>query len=587
MDDLEQLRTLLLKQEQESLSKLKIQLEKLDEESRTPAVLMGKISPLISSIIKKSYVEDKKVLMDVLSPIVLELIDKNYTESQDKVVKQIAPLIATAIKEQIKSHKDEIVDALYPVIGNMITRYVSKTFEDMLMSINNQIKNGLSLKTFSRKIKAKIHGISESELLLKENASTNIRTVFFIHKDTGTILSHTQNINNPINEPEMIASMMTAIRSFVNDWVDKNEKHHEINTIEYGGSKIVLEASGYSYLAVIVDGTVSNTTINKIREVLSKLVSLYGNEIKNFDGNMQSVPCDEFHTLISELIDNKKEEVTKKLHPIIYILPLIFVSWIIYLIYNNTIDNNIEKKANEILYKTPELTIYRLDVDVNNKEMIIKGVVPFEFYKELAYKNLENIKGIKNIKNSIQVIDTLDNPKEINDKIIYLNIFLNSKEGNKLNFEYTYPNLIIYGSVYNNKERQYIEEQFKSIEGLKNIKYKIDIIPPKIEDVIYFDENSSEILLNQEYKLINIINILHKLDDNLTLEIQAYRDFKGTIERNEILVKQRAENIMKYLKLKGNVSQKLVYVGVNEIPTNIDLENYPEQGRRAIFLWKK
>ncbi|PKN14062.1 MAG: hypothetical protein CVU67_07595, partial [Deltaproteobacteria bacterium HGW-Deltaproteobacteria-24] len=62
-----------------------------------------------------------------------------------------------------------------------------------------------------------------------------------------------------------------------------------------------------------------------------------------------------------------------------------------YIIYNNLVDDNLAKKANEILYKTPELTIYRLDVSVNNKEMIINGVVPFEFYKELAYKNLENI----------------------------------------------------------------------------------------------------------------------------------------------------------------------------------------------------
>ena len=586
MDDLKQLRNLLLKEEQENLSKLKIQLEKLDEESRTPEVLMDKISPLISSIIKKSYIEDKKVLMDVLSPIVLELIDKNYTESQDKVVKQIAPIIATAIKEQIKSHKDEVVDALYPVIGNMITRYVSKTFEDMLTSINNQIKNGLTFKTISRKIKAKIHGISESELLLKENASTNIRAVFFIHKQTGTVLSHAQNINNPINEPEMIASMMTAIRSFVNDWVDKNEKYHEINTIEYGGSKIVLEASGYSYLAVIIDGTVSNVTINSIRNTLSNLVSSYGKEIQNFNGNMQLLPTDEFYILISELINTKKEDISKKLHPLIYIFPLFLISGIIYIIYNNLVDDNLAKKANEILYKTPELTIYRLDVSVNDKEMIINGVVPFEFYKELAYKNLENIDGVKNIKNNIQIIDTLDNLKEIKDKIIYLNVALNQRDGNDIKYNYSYPNLTISGNTYNKKEKKNIEEQIKLINGLKTVNFDIKIVPPTIEDIIYFEENSSEILSNQEYKLIKIINLLNKLDDDLVLEIIAYRDYKGTIDRNAVLVKERAENIMKYLKLKGNISQQLVYRGVNEIPPNIDLQNYPEQGRRVVFLWK-
>lgn len=587
MDDLEQLRTILLKQEQESLSKLRVQLEKLDEESRTPTILMDKISPLISSIIEKSYTKDKKVLLDVLSPIVLELIDKNYTESQDKVVKQIAPLIVIAIKEQIKSHKEEIVDALYPVLGNMITRYVSKTFEEMLLAINNQIKSGLSFKSFTRKIKAKMHGISESELLLRENASTNIKTVFFIHKETGTILSHANNINNSVNEPEMIASMLTAIRSFVNDWVDKNDKYQEINTIEYGGSKIVLEASGYSYLAVIMDGTVSNKTINSIRDTLGKLVSLYGSEIKNFNGNMQTIPADNFHEIISELIQVKKEESSQKLHPIIYVIPLILASYFVYVIYNNMIDNKLEKKANEILYKTPVLTIYRLDAVVKNKELILDGIVPFDTYKSLAYDSIKDIQDIKSIKNNIQVIDTLNNPKEIKDKIDYLTMALNIKDGNKIQYAYDYPSLILKGSVYNSKELIYIKEQFKLIEGLKAIESKIEVIPPNIDAVIYFDHNSSDILLNQEYKLINIINILQNLDEDLILEVRGFSDLLGTIKRNSDLIDERAENIIKYLKLKGNVSQKLLKINSNEMPPNIDLENYPEQGRRAIFSWKK
>ena len=77
------------------------------------------------------------------------------------------------------------------------------------------------------------------------------------------------------------------------------------------------------------------------------------------------------------------------------------------------------------------------------------------------------------------------------------------------------------------------------------------------------------------------------LDDDLILEVKGFRDPTGTNERNTILVKQRAENIMKYLKLKGNVSQKIINEGINEIPSNIDFENYPEQARRVIFTWKK
>lgn len=233
------------------------------------------------------------------------------------------------------------------------------------------------------------------------------------------------------------------------------------------------------------------------------------------------------------------------------------------------------------------MTIYRLDVEVKNKNMKINGVVPFSFYKDLAYNNLKEIKEIVSLENNIQVIDSFNNPKDIYDKITYLTLALNIKEGNGIEYSYDYPNAKIFGKVFSKKEKKYVQEQFSLIKGLQNIEFSVEVIPPSIDDIIYFEQNSSQILPNQEYKLINIINLLHKLDEDLTLEIQGFRDYTGTIERNAILVKERAENIMKYLKLKGNVSQKLINVGINDIPENIDEQNYPEQGRRVIFTWKK
>ena len=204
------------------------------------------------------------------------------------------------------------------------------------------------------------------------------------------LLSHAQSQENEVTESEMIASMLTAIRSFINDWVDKNEKYQEINTIEYGGSKIILEASGYSYLAVIANGSVSQNVINNIHEVLSTLVSKYSKEIK--------------------------------------------------------------------------------------------------------------------------------------DKITYLLMLLNSKDENKIEYSYEYPNLQINGTVFNNKNKVFVIEQFKMIEGLKEVKFNIEVVPSNIDEIIHFDQNSAEISQDQEYKLISIINTLKNLDDDLILEVKGFRD---------------------------------------------------------------
>ena len=61
--------------------------------------------------------------------------------SSEHIKNIISPVVTTAIKDNIKSSRDDVVDSLYPIIGNMITKYVSRTFEDMINSINNKIRN--------------------------------------------------------------------------------------------------------------------------------------------------------------------------------------------------------------------------------------------------------------------------------------------------------------------------------------------------------------------------------------------------------------------------------------------------------------
>jgi outer membrane protein OmpA-like peptidoglycan-associated protein len=586
MDELKQLKELLLKEEKENLLQIQIQLNKLDEESKTPQVIIDKLTPLISSILDKSYTKDKELLLKTLSPLVLELIDKNYQESQDKVVKQIAPLITTAIKEQIKSHKDEVVEALYPVIGNMITRYVSKTFEDMLNSINSQIKHGLSFENIFRKIKAKIHGVSETELYLKENASSGISSAFLIDKNSGLVVSHVHNNEDAINEPEMVASMLTAIRSFVNDWIDKNDKFQELGTIEYGDKKILIEASGYSYLAVIANGMITSKTIDKARNVLSKIVLNHSDEIKNFNGDKNSISSKDINLLLSELLEIKKEEKEKKLHPLIYLIPLVFIGWLTYSFYHSNIDNTIKNKVNNIILKTPQLALYRLNIRVEDKILYLQGILPYDYYRELLVQKVQNIPNLESIENNVHVLEVSDNPKEIKDKVSYLVMLFNQKESVELDFRYKFPSLELLGKVWSNNELKSIKNEFSSIEGLSDITYHIKRETPKIHEVIYFDKDSSEILLTQEYKLIKLINLLNRLDKGLVLEVKAYRDNTGSKQHNKLLVENRALNIEKYLKLKGNISQEIKSLGINELPSNID-EKYPGQGRRVVFSLQK
>lgn len=585
MDELNKLRTLLIESEQKELRLLKEKIEELSTQTTDPKTIIKRISPILSSIIEKSSIKDEKLLTEALSPVVYKLIDQNFVESKDKITKQLSPLITQAIKEQIKNQKDEMVDVLYPILGNMISKYVSKTFEEMMNTINDQITNGLSFETYSRKIKAKIKGVSEAELLLNENAIASIRSVFLIHKETGIVLSHAEHEENPINEPEMIASMMTAIRSFVNEWIEQNKANHEIGTIEYGGSKIILEASGYSYLAVIVDGLVSTKTNERIRGVLENIVLENGEEIKNFNGDLSALPKEELQKKLTTLIyKNETKKKSKKTHPLIYILPILLISWLAWIFYNNHIDNSIKQNANKILYKNPKLTMYRISANTEEKVLTLKGVVPSLELKQIAQKNVENIKNIKEIKNHIIVIEQ-EKISLIKEKVEFLLTALNLNKD--IDLKYTLNNkneLTLSGELKNKKDKKFILKQFQNLSEISSIKDNIAIIPPFLDILIYFDLNSSQIKPDEEKKLIKLIDKLSNADENLVLKVIVSNDSIGSDNLNEKLNKKRFDNVKKYLESKGKISQEIKLFDKSEITNKVYIDKKTKHDRHIFFL---
>jgi outer membrane protein OmpA-like peptidoglycan-associated protein len=532
--------------------------------------------------------KQEKDLLKALSPLVNQLIDKNYEESQDKIASQMAPLIGSAIKEQIKNQKDDVVDALYPVMGNMISRYVSKMFEEMLNSINKQIQTGLSFETLSRKLRAKIQGVSETQLLLSETSSTNIRAAFLIHKDTGIVLAQAQSDINPINEADMLASMMTAIRSFVNDWVEQNEAHSELGEIEYGGSKIILEASSNSYLAVIVDGASYIKTNEKIRYTLDNIITQHSQDIKEFDGDLSSFPTDKIETLLTLLLEKDEEiQEDKKLSPIIFLLPLIFFLWLGWYLYNNYLDDKLSAQINSRLYTTELLTIYRLNAVSKDGNVILKGEVPFPYHKKLARSSIETIDGVKNIQNEIVVVKNSYDPMQVSSNIAYLLAGLNLDKGINISYDFDFDTLLLKGSVWDTKRKEKILQAVKKIKGIEKIHEEIGVKTPIIETILYFQKSKTELTISHQTKLIELITLLKELDSTIEIDITAYSDLLGNIKTNKKLMSIRAKNTARYLQNQGKLLQNIALKIISLPPEDINTMNNPDYARCVVITYKK
>ncbi|WP_457746818.1 BON domain-containing protein [Sulfurimonas sp.] len=537
----------------------------------------------------KKTVNEEDALENALSPVVNRLIDKNFENSGDKIASQIAPLIGGAIREQIKSQKDDIVDALYPVMGSMISKFVTKSLEELLSKINEQIQNGLSTQAIKRKIKAKIKGVSETELLLQENSEANIKAVLLIHKESGLLLAKAQNEQEHFSDTDMLASMMTAIRSFVNDWVESGRTNSELGEIEYGGNKIIIEASGYSYLAVIVEGAAYAQTYEKIRFTLEKIVLKYAEYIKEFDGNFETFPKEEITLELESLLHQETpEEANKasKTHPVLIILPLLLISYIAWYFYSSYVDEALQNKIQNRLSHTPQLTPFRIDTDVDNGKVTLNGKVPFSYHKELAQQELKNFKDIKELHNNIQVIPTLTDPLQVSANIAYLLKGINFNKGTNISYAFDYNKLTLNGYTANKKLLQKLLQELQNISGIQTVENRVVLKKIKINANLYFDTASTQLNNASINKLTDIAQKLKKSDINATIELKAYSDMIGNKETNRALAKKRIQTITNFLQEKVKLTNPIQYQIFDTPPASIDAKKEPKKARRITLQLK-
>ena len=322
-----------------------------------------------------------------LAPEIALSIQEQVRLDKESISRSIGPEMGKAIKAQIELERDAMVDALYPVIGSTISKYMG----EVINTINEKVENALSIEGVQRKIRAKIQGVSEAELILQEAIPYDIQAIFLIHKSSGLIIRELQPDLAHQLESDLLAGMLTAIQSFANDLITESS---ELGEIDYGEYKIILEVAGYCYLAVIVKGEPSKQFRQKIRSALSNLVLRHGNTIEVYDGDSSNIP-ESIELFLEKLLEEDNKQIssgrpTTLIWFAIIILGLIFVPWGIFK-YKNYVANRIEQHTAIELDAAPELSVYRLTPKVQKGKLILTGRVASEYLRNKAAQKAAKI----------------------------------------------------------------------------------------------------------------------------------------------------------------------------------------------------
>ena len=536
------------------------------EESKGEVV--SAIAPILDDLIESRADQDRQAMSAAIAPLISEAIAKQYSKHPKDIVQALGPAMGQSIKQQIILERDAMVDALYPIIGGTIAKYLAEA----IRNINEKVSEAFSVEGIKRKISAKIKGVSEAELILKEAIPFSVQAIFLIHKTSGLVISQVQPYEQGI-EADMIAGMLTAIRSFVNDCIAQSGEISELDAIDYGNSQIILEVAGHCYLAVITKGDAPKQFLEKMRQTLVKIIVEHGKPIETFDGDPDSVPP-QVKSLLETLIEIPAQQATNR-SPVALIgiglaaLSIIVVPWGIYS-YRNAINRSIEAKTVQALASSPELAVYRLNVKADGKKLRLEGKLPSEYLRSQAEQIARNAAPNSKLYNEIIAVEVPADPVLAAAEVKRVTSILNQTNGVLLKAEFKAGKVTLSGTANSFTDAKKITQAFAQIPGVKSVTNTIQLQPLKIDTRIYFERNSAQLTSVEASDKINQIKAFLSQHPETKLKIIAHTDKSGSPEQNQQLSLWRAKTVQNALIRAGVAPQRLEIEPTVEPPLNLE-----------------
>ncbi|MEG4148488.1 OmpA family protein [Microcoleus sp. Pol12B5] len=544
------------------------------------------IAPIIDEIINTKTRENRQSMGVAISPALTVGISHRMSESPDEIAMAIAPEMAAAIRQQIHLKREAMSDALYPIIGSTILKYIA----EMMREINEKLEASLSPEGINRKIKAKLQGISEAELLMKETTPLSVKAVFLIQTQSGLVISAVQKSEREQLESDMVAGMLTAIRAFVNDCISQSGNIAEIDAIEYGTSKIVLEVAGSCYLAVVMQGETRQWFKYKMRSIFNNIVQEYGTQIQSFNGDPATVPP-EVNSKLQKLIDTEVKVKSPKLPilPMIGLaaLGLIGVPWGIHQ-YRSRVAASLEADTNLALQSAPDLSVYRLVADVKDRVLEISGRVPNQNLRSKAEKIAQQAAPQSRIENKIIAVEVPPDPVLVEADVKRTAALLNKVESINISARYAEGKVAVAGSVSKVPDAQKITQAFEKIPGVKFVTNTVIIgtpPPPKIimPVRVYFGAGSASLQAKDVAEKLSKVKEYMEKNRTKNLRVVGYSDFKSTPAENQKLALERATNVKGILVRQGINGNRIQVASTKGRPEAVEANQPLWLSRLVVF----
>lgn len=209
---------------------------------------------------------------------------KQLMADKDALAAIIAPSLDSALRDKIQQNRAEMVDVLYPIIGQTVLRAVTEAIQDLARTVDARVRTSITPRAVLRQLKAQVAGVSSAELALRDALPFEVAEIFLIHRPTGLLLRHVSADAETAPDRDLVSGMLTAIRDFAADAFGRGQQS-ELEAIQYGDRRVLLEAAEHVYVAAVVEGIEPPGFRAALRELVLDVESRYRYVLRNYQGD--------------------------------------------------------------------------------------------------------------------------------------------------------------------------------------------------------------------------------------------------------------------------------------------------------------
>jgi hypothetical protein len=241
-------------------------------------------------ILRRRAQTDSEGLIARVTPVLGDMIGRSIRDSRDDMAEALGPIMGEAIRVQIRESRDDMAEALYPVIGSTVQKAIAEFLRELQRNIDARFKDAFGPRGIIRAALARLFGISVSQVALRDALAFSIRDVFLIQHGSGLLIAHSHPGNPDASDSDLISAMLTAIRDFVHDSFKRGGQNEELDEVQYGDQRIIIQSGRAVYLAVVITGIEPEGFRAELHEFVSNLHVKHEKALRQFNGDPTTLP---------------------------------------------------------------------------------------------------------------------------------------------------------------------------------------------------------------------------------------------------------------------------------------------------------